>query len=192
MQDILAQSGFLAQRGDFEGWANILFLVVVAILWLFGALAKTLGKKRPQSDQEGPAGAQRRPAQSWQERLARKAEEIQRRIEEEAGIREPPRPMRKTPPPKSSQQTATTGQCPTKTPDLELALSSTPAVMADRPSPPASEKVQQDASHQPSGLDPAAIIDYNDPDVLKKAILHYEILGRPVSLRDPADQASAF
>lgn len=30
------------------------------------------------------------------------------------------------------------------------------------------------------------ISDYTDPDELKRAILHYEILGRPLSLRDPS------
>ncbi len=28
------------------------------------------------------------------------------------------------------------------------------------------------------------LLDYSDPDDLKRAILHYEILGRPLSLRD--------
>jgi len=30
------------------------------------------------------------------------------------------------------------------------------------------------------------LLDYSDPDDLKRAILHYEILGRPLSLRDPS------
>ncbi len=30
------------------------------------------------------------------------------------------------------------------------------------------------------------MLDYSDPDDLKRAILHYEILGRPLSLRDPS------
>jgi hypothetical protein len=44
----------------------------------------------------------------------------------------------------------------------------------------------------PVGYEPASIIDYADPDALKKAILHYEILGKPLSLRDSSERAMAF
>ncbi len=30
------------------------------------------------------------------------------------------------------------------------------------------------------------LLDYSDPNELKRAILHYEILGKPLSLRDPS------
>jgi len=30
------------------------------------------------------------------------------------------------------------------------------------------------------------LLDYADPEELRRAILHYEILGRPLSLRDPS------
>jgi hypothetical protein len=32
------------------------------------------------------------------------------------------------------------------------------------------------------------LLDYDDTDELKRAILHYEILGRPLSLRGPSEQ----
>ena len=32
------------------------------------------------------------------------------------------------------------------------------------------------------------LLDYADPDELRMAILHYEILGRPLALRDPSSQ----
>ena len=32
------------------------------------------------------------------------------------------------------------------------------------------------------------LIDYADPDELRRAILHYEILGKPLSLRDPSER----
>lgn len=34
----------------------------------------------------------------------------------------------------------------------------------------------------------SALIDYSDADALRQAILHYEILGKPLSLRDPLEQ----
>ena len=42
------------------------------------------------------------------------------------------------------------------------------------------------------GFEPTAIIDYSDPDALKKAILHYEILGKPLAVRDESEQTRAF
>ncbi|MHC4630619.1 MAG: hypothetical protein ACYS9C_05030, partial [Planctomycetota bacterium] len=33
---------------------------------------------------------------------------------------------------------------------------------------------------------PEILSDYDDPEELRRAILHYEILGRPLSLRDPS------
>ena len=43
-----------------------------------------------------------------------------------------------------------------------------------------------------AGYDPASVIDSSDPDALRKAILHYEILGKPIGLRDPSEQSTIF
>ena len=34
--------------------------------------------------------------------------------------------------------------------------------------------------------------DYEDPEKLRRAILHYEILGKPISLRGPSEQFCGF
>lgn len=34
--------------------------------------------------------------------------------------------------------------------------------------------------------------DYKDPEKLRRAILHYEILGKPISLREPSEQTIGF
>ncbi len=39
---------------------------------------------------------------------------------------------------------------------------------------------------------PLAVVDYSDPDTLKKAILHYEIFGKPLALREPSQETTAF
>jgi hypothetical protein len=31
------------------------------------------------------------------------------------------------------------------------------------------------------------LLDFNDPNALRRAILHYEILGKPLSLRRPSE-----
>lgn len=38
----------------------------------------------------------------------------------------------------------------------------------------------------------AYLIDSSDADALRRAILHYEILGKPLSLRDPSQQIADF
>lgn len=52
------------------------------------------------------------------------------------------------------------------------------------PAPPA-ESVPEPTSSP-------GLLDYTDADALKRAILHYEILGKPVSLRDPSQQVADF
>ena len=52
--------------------------------------------------------------------------------------------------------------------------------------------VPQSSPTQPMGFQPIDLIDYSDPDALKKAILHCEILGRPLGLREPAEETSPF
>lgn len=45
---------------------------------------------------------------------------------------------------------------------------------------------------EPAGFQPATIIDSGDPDALMTAILHYEILGKPLALRESYDEPSSF
>lgn len=234
-----AQFGLLAQEG-LGDWANILFILAMAILWLLAGLVKTIGKKGPAQrspESEGSPGRQGRQAESWQQRLARRAQELQRRLEQEAGMREPgkseppaPRPAsapggkitvrtdargesimvyerpqpqppaQREPPAKRRRQVILTGGQPSVTPAFEpirretpqLAAESLLPMMAESPQPPESPETRLAAPHKSTGFEPEAIIDYTDPDALKKAILHYEILGRPIALRDTPDQTSPF
>ena len=66
------------------------------------------------------------------------------------------------------------------------------AIMAAPPGPLKPDEIQQGLARDSGGFEPAAVIDYSDPDALKKAILHYEILGKPLALRDEAAQTSVF
>jgi hypothetical protein len=244
--ELLAQFGLWAQGGGSDDWANILFVVVVAGLWLLGALAKTMSKKssppKP-SDQKDTPKERRLPGESWQERLARKAQEMQRRIEEEAGLREPgkpPRPARpaargspqapggkitvrsnsrgesvmvyEPPQPQVSaqrepqvsrrpepQKTVTAARQRTA-PRLELTrqegfepiVSGLPPIMAEPTETLDPGRVQRKTQREPAGFEPTTLIDYSDSDALKKAILHYEILGKPLALRDESERSSTF
>lgn len=248
MLEFPAQFGLSAQSGD--DWANILFVAVMAILWLVGALVKALSKKASsakQSGQENAPKVRRLPGESWQERLARKAEEMQRRIEEEAGLREPGQPARparppvprapqapggkitvrpgpkgesimvyEPPPPQLSterkhqaarqreaqQAVAAAGQYAAKqappveipiainVPKLEPAAGELSSVTAESSKPQEPAELLRKAAPEPPGFEVTALFDSSDPDALKKAILHYEIFGRPVGFRDAPDQTS--
>lgn len=242
MMEHITQSILLVQGA--EDWANLLFIVIMAVLWLVAGLIKAVSKKRSPQEQSKPQGAlgQRpRPGESWQQRLARKAEEIQRRLEEEAGLREPSeerpsarevatRPtqgpggnisVRPGPPvmvserpgpqpstgrehqvarQREAQRAVTAAGRPATAPTVEPVRWATPEpmmedsslIMAAPPEPLKPGEIQQGLPRDTGGFEPAAVIDYSDPDALKKAVLHYEILGKPLALRDESAQVSAF
>jgi hypothetical protein len=237
------QFGLLAQSHGFEDWANILFILVLAILWLLAGLIKAIGKKGPAQkspESEGSLAQQRQRAESWQQRLARRAQELQRRLEEEAGMREasesepparesaprpasapggkivlrtdargesvmvyerpqPEPPARREPQAERRRHIPVAGRRHPATPmlkpirrEMSLKAEGLLPLMAESPQPLEPRETQPATPHEPTGFEPEAIIDYTDPAALKKAILHYEILGKPIALRDTADQTSPF
>lgn len=67
------------------------------------------------------------------------------------------------------------------------------AAMREPPKPLEPESARSQTAREPAGgYDPAAIINYSDPDALRKAVLLYEILGKPLAFREPADEPSSF
>jgi len=247
LSEFLAQLGPLARGSDFDGWANILFLAIVAVFWLVGGLIKAMGGKKQQRTPPAPADAaqdRRRPGETWQERLMRKAEEWQRRLEEEAAGQEAPERRQPTrepatrpspapegnvtvrrgrrgesilvyerpkpePPTQREQQAAqqraarravaAAGQHTTlPKPELvrrerfEPMVSGLSPVMAEPTETLDPGRVQLKAQRESAGFEPDALIDYSDPDALKKAILHYEILGKPLALREASDATQVF
>lgn len=240
MVDWMNQPQLMAQR-DGEEWINILFIVALAVFWLVGGLIKMAsarkGASQKRQDPRKPADAQQR--ETWQQRLARKAAEVQRaaeervrNMEEQVAQRQRPeevpdhrrpdqgrvavqtrrggepvlvyqRPKRHETPEQVQQSAARLRQVrqdatrrreaqrvraaePSlgSTAGLSLGASSRPEALNIDESMP--ERVEQ-ASYAAS-----SVIDYTDVEALRKAILHYEILGKPLSLRDPFDSLSGF
>lgn len=247
MSSFIAHLRAIAQI-DSDQWINFLILAIMAVLWLFATLLKAATKRKPSEDQQGgPARVQR---ETWQVRLARKAEELQRALEGpsgEAGERVPQRMHEKAgaqgrveerspgkitvrsgrggksvlvyqraePAADSTRgqhaarqgeakeavsaagRTAMVSQAEPKLEAPEPTLNSAADELADMtlnlPRPPEPAKEGPETRREPgTGYDPASIIDSNDPDAIRKAILHYEILGKPIGLRDPLEQPSAF
>jgi len=240
---LLSQLGLLAQRGrDTDEWVNVLFVVVVAVLYAVGALIKGVSAKgQKRQGQSPPTQGQR---ETWQQRLVRKAQEVQRAAE--AGTKQAAAGMRRLAEETGEQKakSSPTGARPGS--PRQGRLSTRPGrggqsiLVYEQGSPEAASERQQRAARlrrarelaaeqkrprqpqpavtprrpeEPSAIEPIAeviddmgleparpltraqrqpakvpalpIIDYTDPDALKKAILHYEILGKPLALRDP-------
>lgn len=240
------QFGLMAQGTNGEDWANVLVLVVMASLWLLAGLTKTMSKKRSQG---GPLGSRRGSGEGWQERLARKAREWQQRLEEETGVREPPK-RHPAPRQAGSRSSHTPGgkvvvrpgsrgesvvvyerpepQPPARREPQPWVARRGPAQVKDavaqtRPmqtlpgekrieigppelGPPIEDRrnliAEMSESLEPGRArsmasgpgDPgsSALLDCNDPDALRRAILHYEILAKPLALRDNPGQSVAF
>lgn len=227
--ELAIQFELLAQGPNFEEWGDVLVIVIMAILWLAGALAKVLTSRKgtqQQRQQEGPAGQATRKRETWQERLARKAQEMQqaaeaqgRQLEQAARVRTQaaePRPVRATsqsspPAGRVAVRTDQKGdsllvyerptdarQQPAKSPSSELRAGTgdsayEPLGMREPPTPLEPAGARARAARQPAeDFLPDLILDYSDPDALRKAILHYEILGKPLALREPADETISF
>jgi hypothetical protein len=242
---MIAQLGLLAQGSDFDNWTNLLILLVMGALWLVGALVKTAsrGRSAQQDGRGGLSGRPSRPRETWQERLARKVEEIQRaaeagstetarRTEQKTGLpagggQTPParapggkitvrqgpggesvmvyeRPATQPPAPPAPpaprptrrrripQPVEATVRAPAPEPALTRARiksdSSAKPTITGLPSavlePSAPDTARIKAPQTPADLEAPPVLDYGDPDALRKAILHYEILGKPLAFRD--------
>jgi hypothetical protein len=238
MTQWIAQLGLLADADDFREWTNILFIGVIMLVSVVSGLIKNAGTRR-QQQQTGRGTAPRQPAtgqprETWQQRLARKAEEVQRAFEAKYEETHKPQRVLSDIEPKVSQggrlavRTDRSGEsvmvfekdrpasiarqraarerhardamAAAKRVEAQRRLTerqqpeSSIASMTPRSREPALVGTMTEAAHEPAGslVVTPPLIDYDDPGVLAKAILHYEILGKPLALRDPFDRTSAY
>jgi hypothetical protein len=205
MNVFLSQIIFSARNGDGGSWTNILFIVGLAIFWVISAVLKAKAKK----GEEGKAGEKQlsgkpgiKPAAGITKegpfhkiRRAIEAEvQKQRQLQTQQAQRKVVRPqpaIRKVAP-----KTESTARISASKPVVEARLT------RPTPTPTVGPKIQElpeftdkivkklkdkrigAPSEVPQAKNLAEILsDYSDPDELKRAILHYEILGRPLALR---------
>ena len=161
----LAKIIFAARNGD-KGWINVLFIVALGIFYVVGSLLKARSSKLTEQEEE-------HLAQKPHEDTSRL--QLQRQFVKPAGPAPGTRPRqqhrkmaRPQPKPGLEELPEFTGK-PTKKPkDKHLGIP-TPAEI------PAARYLSE------------LLSDYADPGDLKRAILHYEILGKPLSLRCPSE-----
>ena len=215
MNELLAQIILAARRRDGKGWTNILFIVGLAIFWVIGGILKARANKTKQKGEEKltrkPGFKPPDRAGVRKPRVVQKTpyEQVQRRTGRTPYRREPqpqiqpPRRKIARPQPAAQMFAAKKVQAtPLGTIELleepELPQPA-PQVQPELPElqelPEFTSKTAKELGDMRVGM-PAEtararylaeiLLDYADPDDLRRAILHYEILGRPLSLRDPS------
>jgi hypothetical protein len=216
MNELLAQIILARRDSDVENWINILVVVLIAIGYALSSIFKARVRKVEDKDEEElagrkpaskpPAGSralqeqslkqarrpvahapgrQYRPAVQRQrastavrravEKFITEAEELSRL----AAIEPLAEPKLGIPTPQLEPQLQELPELDTKIEELPQFTREAVKELGGR---------HGDIPAEMPGADylPEILSDYADPDELRRAILHYEILGRPLSLRDPS------
>ncbi len=190
MNALLAQL-ILARGNDFEGWMDILVLVIIAAVYGLGAIIKTKRKKpQEQGEQELGRKLARKPATGGRGVLEQFFNELRGLAEPAQGresrpIGQPARQKIARPQPAVRKYAAEAKQAGRVQPTTRLAE---PEFTGKTVEGLAGKRMDMAAEVPESKYLSEVLMDYADPDELRMAILHYEILGRPLSLRDPSGQ----
>ena len=209
MNYFLAQIILVAQSRDPGGWMNILILVLVAAVYGIGTILKVKkGKKgQEQAEEEQGRKPQRKP-QGGMGLLEQFVREIRHAVDptQKQESRPTAQPAgRKTARPQPAPTIRKYASEP-KRPGLELSIPA-PQVRPDFEEfpelqtgievlPEYTTKTVEGLLGKRKGMAEVpeskylseVLADFTDPEDLRMAILHYEILGRPLSLRDPSGQ----
>jgi len=208
MNDLLLQIILARRNDDAESWTNILFVVVLAVFWLVAGIIKAKAKKPGGRDDQLPGKPVRKPP--LHSREAR--EQMLRRLDRPADSAQSQQPRPAT---QKHRMNFADLQAAVR----KFAVEAEKAFQADtgepvpKPKPPLTEPQIKAEKLEPTepmtttikgfqdkrASEPAQIpeseylseilTDYSDPDELRRAILHYEILGKPLSLRNPSDDS---
>jgi hypothetical protein len=211
----LTQIIVLARGNNKEGWMNILVLVVIAAVFGLGALIKAKGKKTEDQTQEQQTHKpQRKPSAGGKGILEQFFREIQQAAEGKPTRETRPsdqtaRQQTASPPAAVRKYAAETKQArqtqPITTPAKPKLSKPTPQVQPDieklqeldtgiQSLPEFTTNVVGFPGKRKSMLAEVVesmylsevLADYENSEELKRAILHYEILGKPLALRDPS------
>lgn len=203
MYDFLEQLVLSARRSRDNGWGNIVFIVAVAIFWLISAIFKSMARKdeaektgeKQLSGKPGskPVAGTKKEGPFQQIRRAIEAEvQKQKQLQAQQTQRKVVRPQ-----PAARKVAATTdriARIPATRPSVKAKLTRpTPQVGPEiQELPEFTDKVVKNLkdkgistqSEIPQTKQLVEILsDYSDPEELRRAILHYEILGKPLALR---------
>ncbi|MFH1717790.1 MAG: hypothetical protein ABIF19_10590 [Planctomycetota bacterium] len=198
MNVFLAQFVLARRNDEAEGWTNLLFVIVVAVFWALGGILKARANKPEHKDQtQSQRKLVRRPpahgVQSW-----RQSTERTQPRQATPAQRPQYRPASKTPAVETvaahpllrtlaAQIERAAGRMFVPSPEPELPSPKQPQPAAKAAARPADKHPAGQVITVPAEYPPALLLDHMHPDDLRRAILYYEILGKPVSLRDSSE-----
>jgi len=181
MSNILAQLILAARddNGESAGWIQIIFFVVVAIFYVLGNITKARTNKPNKQDKKQPIGRYQQPQMQCSDKQS--SPQSQGHPPRRKTLRHQHQPTIQSKKPDIETrpiiQLETKG-LPKKS-ELSLPTPQFQPIFKDLKISGKTSQVEHAAEYASELL-----LDCNDPDKLKRAILHYEILGKPLSLRD--------
>ena len=167
MNYLLAKAILLARGNDADGWMQILIFVIMGVIYAVGSLAKAKANKLSKQEQEDD---QQPPQNRQVQKQALKAS-LRRGIATFINANQP------------SNQNRITETEYAQAKKIQLKPPSSIADMAVKK--PLMDRCVETLKTTAQEEDISELLtDYEDTDSLKKAILHYEILGKPIALRE--------
>jgi len=195
MNYFLTQLILAARSNDTDGsnWTQLLVLVILAVFYALGTIVKSKANKAEQQPEQ-PEGPGDMPIQSRRTPHRHLQRREVTRPKPQLAVRKFAAP---TPAPTIQLRAIKPSPAPElslRTPKLEPALEELPEFTRKLTTKLKSQELSilsPKPVTQPVSLQ-QLLLDYADPDDLKRAILHYEILGKPLSLREPSEQLISY
>ncbi len=181
MNYCLAQIILAARNEDAEGWMNTLVIVLLVVFWAIGGILKARAKKTKIEDEDEYSEEPLKPA-------ARPSTAKPVYKDKARGVavwRPQPQRIRagaKTLAEEVEPRQAKPSVAGRKAREPKTAVAKMVGVRPPKvvPAAGAVRAVEKPMLEQ-------LLLSAEEPDELRKAILHYEILGKPLSLREPVD-----
>jgi len=195
----LAQLILAARNSDDRdtGWMQILVFVALAVFYAVGSIIKAKANKtalkeekqiprkpgtKPAEGARAPKAFKKIPYQAVERPVGRTPKSQPRpqvakpQVQPAVGRKLPTKAILK---PQVQPKLEELPEFTSETVKKDVRLSSVEALKAERVAMPAEIPQSEYLSE--------IVSDYEDPEKLRRAILHYEILGKPLSLRDPSE-----
>jgi len=190
-----------ARNGDNTGWMQILIFVFIAVFYAVGSIIKSKAKKFEQSEKEQPPAEPLGKALKRAKALRQQFLAQSRRLEKTTAaeqLRTQPQPLLTTiSPAQPVVQPVPIKQKPTTVLSLEATENAKFEPLDQlkesedfviKPNKKFEDESDATLPVRPEQEYLDEILSaYEDSEALKRAILHYEILGKPMALRKPTD-----
>ena len=199
----LAQFVLAARKSkEDNGWIQILVFVIMAVFYAVGSIISKAKKTAPMGKEQPPGKPVRKPPDLTIDLKMLKqifglpeepesgsqsgSEESEPQTAKPQVTKPPSQPAgRKVvrPQPAAGRKTPITVKPQAATPQVQMKLEKVPGLTGEA-------ELSTEIPH-PAYLS-EILSDYENPESLRRAILHYEILGKPISLREPSEHTLEF